>query len=113
MIGIILTILAIVLYINGNKKWSILLFACFSYRGFVLLTDNIMGFKNQDAALIYFLVIFLYSILKEKNIPSVQNRHLNKAMKCFVVFMLLPYLSAKSVNISMLVIPKIFYIFLS
>ena len=88
MIGIILTILAIVLYINGNKKWSILLFACFSYRGFVLLTDNIMGLKNQDAALIYFLVIFLYSLLKEKNIPSVQNRQLNKAMKCFAVFML-------------------------
>ena len=40
MIGILLTILAVVLYINGNKKWSILLFACFSYRGFVVLTDN-------------------------------------------------------------------------
>lgn len=89
MIGILLTILAIILYIDGNKKWSILLFACFSYRGFVILTDNIMGLKNQDAALIYFIFIFFYSMFKEKNLPVVQNRQLDKAMKCFFIFMVL------------------------
>lgn len=89
MIGILLTILAIVLYINGNKKWSILLFACFSYRGFVVLTDNIMGLKNQDAALIYFIFIFFYSMFKEKKLPMVQNRQLDRAMKCFFIFMVL------------------------
>lgn len=60
----------------------------FCSRGFVLLTDNIIGFKNQDAALLYFVIIFLYSYFNEKHIKYVHNINIEKWLKIFLVFML-------------------------
>lgn len=88
MIGSLLVIFSILLYIKGNKKASILLFICFSYRGFAVLTDNIMGLKNQDAALIYFIVILTYSFWTEKTKQYIKNRNLERILFLFFVFML-------------------------
>ena len=88
MLGIALLLISIILYINGKKKYSLLIFLSFCSRGFVLLTDNIIGFKNQDAALLYFVIIFLYSYFNEKHIKYVHNINIEKWLKIFLVFML-------------------------
>jgi uncharacterized membrane protein len=62
MIGILLLLLSIIFYIKSKKKWSFLIFISFCGNGFYLLTDSVLGIKNQDAALIYFIVIFIYSL---------------------------------------------------
>lgn len=62
MIGLLLLFLSIIFYVKDKKRWSLLIFLSFCGNGFYILTDNILGIKNQDAALIYFIVIFIYSL---------------------------------------------------
>ena len=88
MIGILLLILAIVFYIKGNKKWSLLIFLSFCGNGFYILTDNVIGIKNQDGALLYFIIIFLYSYFKEKHIKYIHNYNIEKWLKIFFIFMI-------------------------
>lgn len=87
MIGSLLVIFSILLYIKGNKKASILFFICFSYRGFAVLTDNIMGLKNQDAALVYFIIISVYSFYTERSPKNVINKKLEQCLVLFLIFM--------------------------
>lgn len=89
MLGIILLLISIILYVKGNKKWSILLFISFCGDGFMLLTDNVIGFKNQDAAFLYLVIILLYSHLYEKKTIYVHNPKIEKWLKVFFIFMIL------------------------
>lgn len=54
MIGLILLFISILLYMNvKTRKYSILLFISFSYSGLRVLTDEVIGLKNIDIAIIY------------------------------------------------------------
>ncbi len=82
-------LIAIILYIKGNKRWSFLIFISFCGSGFYILTDNIMGLKNQDTALLYSICILLYSHFYESRIRYKHNEQLAKSLKLFFSFMIL------------------------
>ena len=88
MIGLLLLFLSIIFYVKDKKRWSLLIFLSFCGNGFYILTDNILGIKNQDAALIYFIVIFIYSLFNERHIKYVHNFRIEKWLKVFFIFML-------------------------
>jgi hypothetical protein len=87
MIGIILLIIAILLYIRGNKKWSLLLFVAFMCNGLCLLTDKVIGAKNLDLAFIYTVVIGIYSLIYERKEPK-QDKMLINFINIFFIFLL-------------------------
>lgn len=64
------------------------MFVSFCGNGFYILTDNVLGIKNQDAALIYFIVIFIYSYFKERHILYIHNFKIERWLKIFFVFMM-------------------------
>ena len=66
MIGIIILILALGLYISGNKRWSTLIYLGMLNNGFQVLTDRVIGIKNLDIAFIYMVIICIYSQIYEK-----------------------------------------------
>lgn len=88
MIGIILLILSVVLYFIGRKRWSLLLFVSFATRGLGFLTDDVIGVKNQDLALVYTLVICLYSFIFERNKRVEEDRLLSWLIKSFFIFLI-------------------------
>lgn len=88
MLGVALLLLSIILYINGKKKYSLLILLSFCSQGFILLTDKVIGFKNQDAAFLYFVIISMYSYFHEKHIKYVHNIVLEKWLKIFFIFMI-------------------------
>lgn len=65
-----------------------MIFISFCGNGFCLLTDNIIGIKNQDAALLYSSVILPYSYFYEKNANYVHNKNIEKWLAIFFVFMI-------------------------
>lgn len=88
MLGLSLLLLSIILYVKNKKEWSFLIFISFCGNGFYLLTDSVLGIKNQDAALIYFIIIFIYSYFNERHIKYVHNNNIEKWLKIFFIFML-------------------------
>lgn len=65
MIGAILLIIAILLYFNPRKRYlSYFLYLSFMMNGMQLWTDDIIGMKNMDMAIIYTFVISAYLVLK-------------------------------------------------
>ena len=87
MIGIVLLIIAIFLYIRGNKKWSLLLFVCFMSDGLTLLTDSVISIKNKDLAFTYTIIICIYSFIYERKIKQ-QDKILFRAINIFFIFLL-------------------------
>lgn len=65
MLGIILLIIAILLY-PSKKRWSILLFVIFSMQGLRLIPDDVIGMKFLDMAFIYMIAINIYSLGYER-----------------------------------------------
>ena len=88
MIGIILLVLSVVLYLLGNKRWSLLFFVSFATRGLGFLTDEVIGVKNQDLALVYTLVICLYSFIYERKKRVEEDRLLSLLVKAFLIFLI-------------------------
>lgn len=88
MIGFILLLIAIILYITEKKKWSLLIFISFCSNGFYVLTDNVMSLKNQDAAVLYSTIIFLYSLIFERNIKYIHNIQIEIILKIFFIFLI-------------------------
>ena len=66
MIGILLLIFAIHYYFTSHRKWSILIFLAFCFKGFQLLPDAVIGFKNTDLAIMYCAVICPFTVLFER-----------------------------------------------
>lgn len=89
MLGVILLLVSIITYINGNKRWSYLIFISFCGSGFYILTDSLMGLKNQDAALLYSICILLYSHFYENKIRYRHSEQLKRSLKLFLAFMIL------------------------
>ncbi len=88
MIGIILLILSIVLYLFGRKRWSLLLFVSFATRGLGFLTDEVIGIKNNDLAVVYTLVICLYSVIYERKERVKEDRLLSLLIKALFIFLI-------------------------
>lgn len=90
MIGLFLLITSIFLYVNGNKKWSLLLFVFFMSNGLCLLTDSIIGVKNKDLALIYTVVVLIYSSIYERRKVKIKSDSiLINSIYLFSIFLLL------------------------
>lgn len=68
MLGIIILIIAILLY-PSQKRWSILLFVIFSMQGLRLIPDEVMGIKFLDMAFVYMIAINVYSLIYEREVP--------------------------------------------
>lgn len=65
MLFIPLLLLAIALYICGQRTYSLLIFFFFSFYGFQIIPDELfetgLGFsKSTDFALVYIFVLFVY-----------------------------------------------------
>lgn len=77
MIGIILLLVSLVLYMNPHRRYiSIFIYLGFMlghYGGYNILTDNVIGMKNMDCAIIYTFIINAYLILSNQwKIPQVE-----------------------------------------
>ena len=69
MIGYILLGIAIFTYIIELRKISLMIFFSFMLNGWCVLTDDVLGSKNYDLALIYIGFNLAYSTLFEKKPP--------------------------------------------
>lgn len=67
MIGYILLALAFILYLKGDRKYSILLFLTLVLAGFGVLSTKLLGGKSLDLAVIFTLLITLYHSIVTKN----------------------------------------------
>ena len=57
MLGISLLVIAILTYVLDLKKISLFIFTTFMLNGWCVLTDDVLGVKNFDMAVIYTLVV--------------------------------------------------------
>lgn len=87
MIGILLLIFAIHYYFTSHRKWSILIFLAFCFKGFQLLPDAVIGFKNTDLAIMYCAVICPFTVLFERG-SITQDRTLKIMLIFFSYFMI-------------------------
>lgn len=83
MLGISLLSIAILLYIIQFKKVSLLIFFTFMLKGWIVLTDDVLGIKNYDLAFIYTFVILIYSTLFEPLPTKIDD---GKIFKWFYIF---------------------------
>lgn len=72
MIGYILLFIALILYFQPSTRvYSIFLYIGFLRKGYQLLTDDVIGVKNGDLAIIYTVVIqgtlFANGLLNEQH----------------------------------------------
>lgn len=92
MIGILILVVSIVLYITGNRVWSIVIFLSFvagtGVGGFTILVDSITGVKNEDLGFLYVIIINLYSFCSERN-PLVESHYIRHSILIFLLFMTL------------------------
>ena len=87
MFGAALLVLAISLYVLGRKRWSLLLFISFLSNGFEMLTDDVIGVKNADLAVMYMVVVSVFSYLREpKN--TVEDPILRRLVLALFFFLL-------------------------
>lgn len=89
MLGIQLLIVSLLLY-KGNKKWSILLFLFFSLQSFYILPENTLGVKFLDLALIYMIIINVYSAIYEN------EARIYLPYEKYIVWVLLAFLSCSA-----------------
>lgn len=89
MLGSALLVLAIITYMFGWKRFSLFIFFTFMLKGWVVLTDDIMGMKNYDLAFAYTLVILIYSAIFENKVPAIDDLRLRRWLYAFFFFMLL------------------------
>lgn len=64
MIGLALLAIALILYFTKYRYFSYFLYLSFMFGGFGLWTDDIIGRKNMDLAIIYTFVISVFLLLK-------------------------------------------------
>ena len=88
MIGILLLVIAILLYIEGKKVWSIFIFLSFvgGIGGFCLWVDTITGVKNEDLGFIYVVIINIYSYFYEKE-KYAESHEMRNLILFFLIFM--------------------------
>ena len=87
MIGYILLGIAIITYIIELRKISLVIFFTFMLNGWCVLTDDVLGSKNYDLALIYIVVTLAFSILFEKKPPRIPDGKLRLWFFLFFLFM--------------------------
>ena len=92
MIGYILLGIAIFTYIIELRKISLMIFFSFMLNGWCVLTDDVLGSKNYDLALIYIGFNLAYSTLFEKKPPRIPDMKLRFWLVLFLLFMLLDIL---------------------
>lgn len=91
MIGIVLLLIAIISYFRPRYRYfSYLLYLSFMMGswggGFGLWTDEIMGIKNGDCAIIYTFVVSLYLVSQKKwKIPYIQGRFVLIILLLFIL----------------------------
>lgn len=67
MLGYILLLVALILYFKPSKRvYSIFIYIGFLMKGYQLLTDEVIGVKNHDLAIIYTVVVLGSLILQGK-----------------------------------------------
>lgn len=92
MIGILLLLIAICLYITGKRKYSLLLFISFSYSGLRVLTDNVLGAKNINLAIIYTCVICIYTFTHDnRKVTSVLDKWYKRLLTMVCICCLFSY----------------------
>lgn len=89
MIGYILLGIAIITYIIELRKISLVIFFTFMLNGWCVLTDDVLGSKNYDLALIYIVVTLAFSILFEKKSPRIPDGKIQFWFFLFFLFMVL------------------------
>lgn len=91
MIGIVLLLIAIISYFRPRYRYfSYFLYLSFMMGswggGFGLWTDEIMGIKNGDCAIIYTFVVSLYLVSQKKwKIPYIQGRFVLTTLMLFIL----------------------------
>ncbi len=88
MIGIALLLIALVCYLNRNIRWlSYVLYIGFLSNGYIVLTDSVIGFKNQDLAIIYTFFIGLYLFVNGQfKFPRIPVFRWLKIFLVFIIF---------------------------
>ena len=89
MIGYILLGIAIFTYIIELRKISLVIFFSFMLNGWCVLTDDILGSKNYDLALVYIIFTLVYSNLFEKKPPRIPDGKLRFWLFLFFLFMVI------------------------
>lgn len=100
MIGIIILLISLVLYFNPKYRHiSYIIYLGFmlgSYGGYNILTDDIIGIKNMDLAIIYTFIVSLYLLTNRKyKLPNISclkyYRLILIFLLCSVVFSYIHY----------------------
>ncbi len=61
MLGVAFLLIALFCYFSSKWRWfSYVIYVGFLSKGYVVFTDEVLGFKNQDLAIIYTFLICLY-----------------------------------------------------
>ena len=81
--------IAIISYILRYKKLSLFIFFTFMLKGWVVLTDDVLGQKNHDLAFVYTFVILIYSALFEKSATRIDDKNIQKWLYIFLTFLVL------------------------
>lgn len=89
MIGILLLAIGIISYILRFKKLSLFIFFTFMLKGWVVLTDDVIGQKNYDLAFVYTFVILIYSCMFERASTPIYDKRIHKWLYIFLVFLVL------------------------
>ena len=89
MIGILLLAIGIITYILRFKKLSLFIFFTFMLKGWVVLTDDVIGQKNYDLAFVYTFVILIYSCMFERASTPIDDKRIHKWLYIFLVFLVL------------------------
>ncbi|MBQ8046824.1 MAG: hypothetical protein IJ196_02735 [Prevotella sp.] len=86
MWGIALLIVAVLLYVFGQKRWSFLIYIFFLSNGFSVLTDDVIGAKNADLAVVYTAIVFVFSFFRERNC-AYEDKWLRRFVQLFFFFL--------------------------
>lgn len=86
MIGLLLLIISVVLYIKKKKAESYLIFIVFATNGLRLLTEDVIGGSNSQMAILYVMIICIYSHFFEKNIKYYEDSKIRKWTLVFILF---------------------------
>ncbi len=64
MLGVLFLLVALICYFRNSLRWfSYVIYIGFLSKGYVVFTDQVLGFKNQDLAIVYTFIICLYLLL--------------------------------------------------
>lgn len=92
MIGVIIFILCLLFYLNSKyRHYSLVLYIGFlngEMGGYNILTNQIIGMKNIDLALLFTFVVIFLNISESKRIVSKIPSNINRLVKYFLLFIL-------------------------